>query len=89
MILLAAIAIGAAAGTSLLHPRPLERVWLGLVVSLVAALVNGGVGVVTGWAPSPLDHFAGRCATSAHRRVEFRGCGARCGIGATDGLVTL
>lgn len=43
MIIIAALAIGAAAGERLLHPRPLERVWLGLVVSFVAALVNGWV----------------------------------------------
>jgi cation diffusion facilitator family transporter len=43
MIIIAALAIGAAAGERLLHPQPLERVWLGLGVALVAALVNGGV----------------------------------------------
>ena len=43
MILLAAVAIGVAAAERLLHPRPLEHVWLGLVISLVAALVNGRV----------------------------------------------
>lgn len=43
MIIIAALAIGVAAGGRLLHPQPLERVWLGLGVALVAALVNGGV----------------------------------------------
>ena len=43
MILIAAIAIAATATERLFHPRPLERVWLGLAVSCIAALVNGGV----------------------------------------------
>ncbi len=40
LILVAAASIGIAAGSRLMHPRPLEAVGLGLLVSLVAAGVN-------------------------------------------------
>jgi cation diffusion facilitator family transporter len=46
LILIAAAGIGLAAWERLLHPRPLEQVWLGLTISLVAAAVNGAVAVV-------------------------------------------
>ena len=46
LILLAAGAIAATAIDRLLRPQPLENVGLGLAVSLVAAAVNGGVGLV-------------------------------------------
>lgn len=46
MILLAAASIGFAAVQRLLSPQPLERVGLGVVVSLVAALVNLAVALV-------------------------------------------
>jgi cation diffusion facilitator family transporter len=46
LILLAAGVIGVAAVQRLLHPRPLEQIGLGLVVSVVASLVNLGVGLV-------------------------------------------
>jgi cation diffusion facilitator family transporter len=46
LILLAAGVIGVAAVQRLLHPRPLEQIGLGLVISVVASLVNLGVGLV-------------------------------------------
>jgi cation diffusion facilitator family transporter len=45
LILLAAGAIAATAIDRLLRPQPLENVGLGLAVSLVAAAINGGVGL--------------------------------------------
>jgi cation diffusion facilitator family transporter len=46
LILLAALAIIATAVPRLIHPRPLEQVGVGLVVSVIAALVNLAVGLV-------------------------------------------
>ena len=46
LILLAALAIGVAAVTRLLSPRPLEQVGFGLAVSVVASLVNLAVAQV-------------------------------------------
>ena len=46
LILVAAGAIGVAAAQRLIHPRPLEQIGLGLVISVAAALVNLGVGLV-------------------------------------------
>jgi len=46
LILIAAAGIGMAAWERLLHLRPLEQVWLGLTISLVAAAVNGAVAVI-------------------------------------------
>jgi cation diffusion facilitator family transporter len=46
LILLAAGVIGFAAVQRLMHPRPLEQIGLGLVISVVASLVNLGVGLV-------------------------------------------
>lgn len=46
LILAAAGAIGVAAAPRLVHPRPLEQIGLGLAISVVAALVNLGVGLV-------------------------------------------
>ena len=41
LILVAAIGIGVTAWERLLHPRPLEQVWAGLMISVVASGVNG------------------------------------------------
>lgn len=46
LILVAAVSIGAAAVQRLLAPRPLEQLGVGLVMSVVAALVNLGVALV-------------------------------------------
>ncbi len=46
LIVVAAISIAVAATDRLLHPRPIERVGLGLAVSVVASLVNLGVALV-------------------------------------------
>jgi cation diffusion facilitator family transporter len=46
LILIAAVSIGVAAVDRLLHPRPLEQLGLGLAVSVIASLVNLGVGLV-------------------------------------------
>lgn len=46
LILLAAAGIAAAAWDRLLHPRPLERIELGLAISLSASAVNGAVAVI-------------------------------------------
>ena len=40
LILLAALSIGYAAIDRLLNPQPLEAVWIGLVVSVVASIIN-------------------------------------------------
>ena len=40
LILIAALAIGITAGERLFHPHPLERVGIGLVVSVVASVLN-------------------------------------------------
>jgi cation diffusion facilitator family transporter len=46
LILIAAVGIGVAAWQRLLHLRPLEQLWLGLSISLVAAAVNGAVALI-------------------------------------------
>jgi cation diffusion facilitator family transporter len=46
LILFTAVGIAVAAWERLLHPQPLQEVTAGLAVSLVATLVNGGVGLV-------------------------------------------
>lgn len=46
LILVAAASIAVAAGSRLMHPRPLEAVGIGLMVSLAAAIVNLGVALV-------------------------------------------
>ena len=46
LILVAAISIAIAAIPRLLHPQPLEQVGFGLVLSLVASVINGGLAVV-------------------------------------------
>jgi cation diffusion facilitator family transporter len=46
LILGAAVAIGVAAAERLMRPRPLERIGLGIAISVVAALVNLGVGLI-------------------------------------------
>jgi cation diffusion facilitator family transporter len=46
LILLAAGVIGFTAVQRLMHPRSLEQIGLGLIISIVASLVNLGVGLV-------------------------------------------
>jgi cation diffusion facilitator family transporter len=46
LILGAAAGIVLAAVRRLVHPEPLQRIWLGLVISLAAALINGFVALV-------------------------------------------
>ncbi len=46
LILVAAISIAIAAIPRLFHPQPLEQVGFGLVLSLVATAINGGLAVV-------------------------------------------
>ncbi|WLP90183.1 cation diffusion facilitator family transporter [Gordonia sp. NB41Y] len=46
LIIIAAIAIIVSAVDRLLHPQELERIGLGLIISLVAAAVNGAVALV-------------------------------------------
>jgi cation diffusion facilitator family transporter len=43
LILVAAGSIAVAAGERLFHPRPIEQISLGLALSLVATILNGGV----------------------------------------------
>jgi cation diffusion facilitator family transporter len=43
LILIAAVGIGIAAVDRLLHPQPLERIGLGLAISVLASLINFGV----------------------------------------------
>ena len=46
MILIAAIGIGYTAAQRLFSPQPLENVWIGVLVSVLAAALNGGVALV-------------------------------------------
>jgi cation diffusion facilitator family transporter len=46
LILIAAGVIGVTAVQRFMHPRPLEQIGLGLVISIAASLVNLGVGLV-------------------------------------------
>jgi cation diffusion facilitator family transporter len=46
LILIAAISIAVAAAERLVHPKPLEQVGFGLAVSVVASVINLGVGLV-------------------------------------------
>lgn len=46
LILVAAVSIGVAAIGRLIHPQPLERVGVGLAISVLASLINLGVGVI-------------------------------------------
>ena len=46
LILVAAISIAIAAIPRLLHPEPLEQISLGLVLSLVASAINGGLALI-------------------------------------------
>jgi cation diffusion facilitator family transporter len=43
LILVAAASIAVAAGERLFHPRPIEQIGIGLALSLVATVLNGGV----------------------------------------------
>jgi cation diffusion facilitator family transporter len=46
LILFAAISIAIAAIPRLIHPQPLEQIGLGLVLSIIASAVNGGVALI-------------------------------------------
>lgn len=46
MIFVAALAIIVSAADRFLHPQPLENVGVGLLISVVASLINGGVALV-------------------------------------------
>ncbi|MBW4664761.1 MAG: cation diffusion facilitator family transporter [Chroococcus sp. CMT-3BRIN-NPC107] len=46
LILIAALSIGIAAIDRLIHPQPVEKVDIGLILSLVATVINGGVAVI-------------------------------------------
>lgn len=46
LILIAAISIGVAALGRLINPQPIEQVGIGLILSLVATAINGGVAVI-------------------------------------------
>lgn len=46
LILVAALTIGATAVDRLLHPRPIEQIGLGLIVALLASLINLGIAQV-------------------------------------------
>lgn len=46
MIFVAALAIIVSAVDRFLHPQPLENVGIGLLISVVASLINGGVAIV-------------------------------------------
>ncbi len=46
LILIAALSIGVAALDRLIHPQPIQKVDTGLVLSLVATAINGGVALI-------------------------------------------
>ncbi len=58
MILIAAIGIGYTASQRLFDPQPLENVWIGVLVSIVAAALNGGVALVLLRAGSQLNSIS-------------------------------
>ena len=68
-----------AAVERLLHPQPLERIGLGLVVSVAASLVNLGVALraAARRASAPLDHARGQRAPPADRRLDLGRRGRR------------
>ena len=46
LIIIAALSIGVAALDRLIHPQPIQKVDLGLILSLIAAAINGGVAFI-------------------------------------------
>lgn len=46
LIMVAAVGIGVEAVERLLHPQPVQQIGVGLAISLVAAAINGGVGLI-------------------------------------------
>jgi cation diffusion facilitator family transporter len=83
LILLAAGAIGFTAVQRLLHPRVLEQVGLGLVISVVASLVNLAVGLVLLRAGK--QHRSITLEADAHHLLTdvWTSVGVLVGVGAT------
>ncbi len=82
LILVAAASIAVAAVERLLHPRPLERVGLGLAVSVVASLVNLGVALVLLRAAK--SHRSATLQANAHHLLTdvWTSAGVLVGVGA-------
>ena len=83
LILVAAVGIALTAVQRLLEPRPLEQVGLGLVVSVLAALVNLGVALVL--LRAARRHHSVSLEANAHHLLTdvWTSVGVLVGVGAT------
>lgn len=82
LIVIAAVSIAVAAVDRLLHPQPIERVGLGLAVSVVASLVNLGVALVLRRA-ARVHRSATLGASSQHLMTDvWTSAGVVVGVGA-------
>jgi cation diffusion facilitator family transporter len=82
LILIAAISIGVAAVDRLLHPRPLERLGLGLTISVLASVVNLGVSLVLMRAAKQYDSITLK-ANAHHLMTDvWTSAGVLGGVGA-------
>jgi cation diffusion facilitator family transporter len=82
LIVIAAVAIAVAAVDRLLHPRPLEQVGLGLLVSVAASLVNLGVALVL--LRAARAHRSATLQANAHHLLTdvWTSAGVLVGVGA-------
>jgi len=82
LILVAAAAIGAAAGQRLMTPRPLEQIGLGLMMCVAASLVNLGVGLLL--LRTGKRHQSITLEANAHHLLTdvWTSAGVLCGVGA-------
>jgi cation diffusion facilitator family transporter len=82
LILIAALAIAVAAIDRLLHPRPIEKVGVGLAVSVVASLVNLGVALVL--LKAARAHRSATLQANAHHLLTdvWTSAGVLVGVGA-------
>jgi cation diffusion facilitator family transporter len=82
LIVIAALSIAVAAVDRLLHPRPLEQVGLGLLVSVVASLVNLGVALVL--LRASRTHRSATLQASGHHLLTdvWTSAGVLVGVGA-------
>lgn len=84
MIVIAALSIAVTAVDRLLHPRPLERVGIGLAVSVVASLVNLAVALVLRRA-ARVHRSATLDASSHHLLTDvWTSAGVLVGVGAVE-----
>jgi cation diffusion facilitator family transporter len=84
MIVIAALSIAVTAVDRLLHPRPLERIGIGLAVSIVAALVNLAVALILRRAARA--HRSATLNASSHHLLTdvWTSAGVLVGVGAVS-----